>query len=73
MNNDDANESPYTFVIQAAAGAPGPEIGITGNGVPIMDGDHHARDDRLDRFRYDRGGHACDAQLRHRQHRHDGP
>jgi CSLREA domain-containing protein len=39
VNNDDANESPYTFVIQAAAGAPGPEIGITGNGVPIMDGD----------------------------------
>lgn len=38
VSSDDPDENPFTFVIQAAA-APQPEIDITGNGVPIADGD----------------------------------
>lgn len=38
INNDDADESPYTFVIRGAASIPG-EIEISGNAVPITDGD----------------------------------
>lgn len=39
VSSDDPDENPFTFVIQAAAAAAQPEIEITGNGVPIADGD----------------------------------
>ncbi len=37
INNDDADENPYTFAIQGTATAP--EIDVRGNGVSIVDGD----------------------------------
>jgi len=38
IENNDADESPYTFTLQGS-GATYPEIQITGNGVEIADGD----------------------------------
>jgi Bacterial Ig-like domain/HYDIN/CFA65/VesB-like, Ig-like domain len=38
INNDDANENPYTFTIQGT-GTGTPEINVTGNGQNIADGD----------------------------------
>ncbi len=39
INNDDANESPYNFLISGTGLAPQPEINVRGNGVNIVDGD----------------------------------
>lgn len=37
IDNNDADENPYNFVIRGATNAP--EIGVSGNGIVIVDGD----------------------------------
>ncbi|TYA94738.1 choice-of-anchor D domain-containing protein [Seonamhaeicola marinus] len=39
ISNNDANEDPYTFVVQGSSFTPSPEINIQGNGNSITDGD----------------------------------
>ncbi|GAA4977436.1 choice-of-anchor D domain-containing protein [Algibacter aquimarinus] len=39
IDSDDADEDPYTFVVQGSSFTPVPEINIQGNGVDITDGD----------------------------------
>lgn len=39
IDNDDSDESPYTFVVQGSSFTPGPEINIQGNATDIADED----------------------------------
>ena len=39
VNSDDPDENPFDFVIQGAAAGAAAEIEVSGNGVPIADGD----------------------------------